>query len=291
MKIITWNTQWCCGLDGIVSPERIVNHAKSMADFDVLCMQEIADNYPQLQGMAQTKSSLNQVAQIAQLLPDYQIIFGPAVHRFTADGQPQRFGNLIATRLPILQVQHYALPYPADASACSMPRMCSSVTVQDPHLGAVQILTTHLEYYSRIQRSAQATALRELLAQNAAQAAHPPMDSPENQGTPFQPTAAPRHFILCGDFNLTPNDADYVSLQAPIGNADEKWSDAWTLLHPNKKHPPTFRLFDRRYGPEPVSCDFFFVSQSLCPLVSNIRIDPATQVSDHQPVLLALNAH
>ena len=46
MKLVTWNTQWCCGIDGIVSPQRIVDGARAMADFDVLCLQEIASDYP-----------------------------------------------------------------------------------------------------------------------------------------------------------------------------------------------------------------------------------------------------
>jgi len=27
MKLVTWNTQWCCGLDGVVDPARIVDGA------------------------------------------------------------------------------------------------------------------------------------------------------------------------------------------------------------------------------------------------------------------------
>jgi len=46
MKLITWNVQWCRGVDGRVDPARIVRHAKAIADFDVLCLQEIANNYP-----------------------------------------------------------------------------------------------------------------------------------------------------------------------------------------------------------------------------------------------------
>ncbi|HEY1231476.1 MAG TPA: endonuclease, partial [Ramlibacter sp.] len=46
MRLLTWNTQWCCGLDGEVSPLRIVRVARELLDFDVLCLQEIAVNYP-----------------------------------------------------------------------------------------------------------------------------------------------------------------------------------------------------------------------------------------------------
>ena len=50
MKLVTWNTQWCRGLDGIVSPRRIVEGARAMADFDVLCLQEIASGYEAMPG-------------------------------------------------------------------------------------------------------------------------------------------------------------------------------------------------------------------------------------------------
>ena len=50
MKLITWNIQWGLGADGVMDPARIVAHARSLADFDVLCLQEIADNFPELAG-------------------------------------------------------------------------------------------------------------------------------------------------------------------------------------------------------------------------------------------------
>lgn len=50
MKLITWNIQWARGTDGIVDPRRIVEHARSMADFDVFCLQEVAANFADLDG-------------------------------------------------------------------------------------------------------------------------------------------------------------------------------------------------------------------------------------------------
>ena len=44
MKLITWNIQWCRGVDGAVDPARIIEHARDFADFDVLCLQEVARN-------------------------------------------------------------------------------------------------------------------------------------------------------------------------------------------------------------------------------------------------------
>jgi endonuclease/exonuclease/phosphatase family metal-dependent hydrolase len=279
MKLVTWNTQWCCGLDGVVSPERIVQGARALADFDVLCLQEIAVNYPRLAGGA----GHDQPGQLARLLPGYQLFHGAAVDEFEG-GERRRFGNLIATRLPVAQVQHHPLPYPADAGVRSMPRMCTVVTLQDPQLGWVRVMTTHLEYYSKVQRMAQACALRDLHLAYCAQAEAPPQES--DDGSPFQSKAHTTQAILCGDFNLEPSEPEYAELTraSPQGTL---W-DSWRLLHGDAPHDPTFRLFDRRYGPEPVACDFVFVSDALQARVRTLAIDAATQASDHQPVMLEL---
>lgn len=281
MKLVTWNTQWCCGLDGVVSPQRIVQHARALADFDVLCLQEIAVNYPRLAGDA----GHDQPALLADLLPGFQLFFGAAVDEFDAAGERRRFGNLVATRLPVLQVQHHPLPYPADPGVRSMPRMCTAVTLRDPQLGPVRVMTTHLEYYSKVQRMAQARALRALHAEYKAQALAPPQ--PSDDGSPFQTKAHTAQAILCGDFNLEASDPEYGVLTDPTPGG--RLSDAWRLLHGDKPHPPTFRLVDRRYGPDPVACDFVFLGDALRDRVRAIAVDADTRASDHQPVLLELD--
>lgn len=278
MKIVTWNTQWCCGIDGVVSPRRIVEGARALGDFDVLCLQEIAHNYPALAGNA----GHDQPALLGELLPGYQLFFGAAVDEWDARGERRRFGNLVATRLPVAQVQHHPLPYPADDSVPSMPRMCTVVTVVDPRLGPVRVMTTHLEFYSRGQRMAQARALRELHIQYTAQALQPPR--PMDDGSPFQAKRHTTEAVLCGDFNLEASEPEYPALTEPF--AQGRLWDAWPLLHGAAPQPPTFRIHDRRYGPEPVACDFVFVSDGLKDKVRRMAIDGATQASDHQPVLV-----
>ena len=74
MKLISWNIQWCRGCDGRVDPARIARVAREMADFDVLCLQEIASNYPDLAGSA----GENQYEALARLLPRYSVVKGVA---------------------------------------------------------------------------------------------------------------------------------------------------------------------------------------------------------------------
>lgn len=284
MKIITWNVQWFCGLDGVVDIARVVKAANAMADFDVICMQEVAVNYPQLEGNA----SHDQPAILQSLLPGFDVFFGAAVDELAPDGASrQRFGNIIASRLPIAQIHHYALPYPADAtpgSVRSMPRMCSSATVLT-EFGPVRIMTTHLEFYSPSMRMAQVRELLRLHAQGCALAAHPPLL--DDSGGPFQSKPHTAHCILTGDFNFEPSGDEYTLLQSKRNGASQ-WRDAWTTLNHNQPHAPTFRLHDRRYGPVPIACDFLFVSDTLTPHLKRIGVNLDTKVSDHQPVLLEL---
>jgi endonuclease/exonuclease/phosphatase family metal-dependent hydrolase len=280
MKLVTWNTQWCCGLDGVTSPQRIVDTARQLADFDVLCLQEISVNYPGLAG----NPGHDQPAMLRELLPGFQVFFGAAVDEWSAGGERRRFGNLIATRLPVAQLQHHTLPYPADAGVRSMPRVCTSLTVLDPALGPVRVMTTHLEFYSKRQRMAQARALLALHAEASARAAAPPQLS--DDGSPFQSKPQTARAVLCGDFNLRPSDPEYAVLTDPA--ADAPLHDAWRVLNGDAPHPPTFCLYDRRYEPQPVSCDFFFVSDELKGHVRGLAVDTVTQASDHQPLALDL---
>ena len=281
MKLITWNVQWFCGLDDVVSVERIVQEARNMADFDVLCLQEVAVNYPALTGNA----GFDQAARLGALLPDFEVCFGAAVQELGRGGERQRFGNLVASRLPVAQVRHHALPYPADGGVRSMPRMCTSATLLSS-LGPVRVMTTHLEFYSTRQRAAQAQALVDLHAQACSHATHPPLM--DDTGAPFQNKVHTRSAILCGDFNLETANAEYAVIQAePVGDAT-RLTDAWRVMHGATPHDPTFRLFDRRYGPEPIACDFVFVSDDLKPRVQRVEVNLQTRASDHQPVLLEL---
>src|SRR5712692_5997086 len=105
IKLITWNIQWGLGCDGIVDLQRIKSVALEMADFDILCLQEVANNFPGLPGSRAT----DQAKELATLFLDYQAIFGAAVE-ILVDGKIHQFGNMIISKLPVLQVFRHLLP-------------------------------------------------------------------------------------------------------------------------------------------------------------------------------------
>jgi endonuclease/exonuclease/phosphatase family metal-dependent hydrolase len=162
MELITWNVQWCRGVDLVVDAARIVAQARRLADFDVLCLQELADNYPdpRLGG----NDGDDQFARLAQLLPGFTAIPGVAVDQPADDGRRRRFGNMILSRLPVEQVYRHLLPYPLDAGVPGMPRIAIEAIVRTAS-GDVRVVTTHLEYYSARQRMAQVDALRAIYAE------------------------------------------------------------------------------------------------------------------------------
>lgn len=283
MLAITWNIQWGRGVDGRVDLARTVATARALGDFDVLCLQEVADNYPGLPGAA---AGDDQFARLAHLLPGYHATEGIAVERHTPGLGRQRFGNLVFSRSPPRQVLRHQLPWPADAAAESMPRMALEVVI-DTEAGPLRVITTHLEYYSPRQRAAQLEALRDLQAEASGHAGDPPR--PERAGQPFETRPREGRALLCGDFNCDARDPMIARFQQAQAGPPA-WTDAWPLANPGRPHPTTVGLYDDAQWKGEHQCfDFFFVSADLAGSVRRVAVDAATRASDHQPLLLEID--
>jgi endonuclease/exonuclease/phosphatase family metal-dependent hydrolase len=280
VKLITWNIQWGCGLDGRVDLARIVAKARAMADFDVLNVQEVADNFPGLEG----HDGRDQFAELRALLPGYTMVAGYGVDVAGDEGRRRRFGNAILSRYPVLAARRHALPWPPQPGRATMPRVAPEATLATP-MGALRITTTHLEYYSDLQRRAQARALRHLHEEACQRAASPPPASPDANAT-FRPTPQPTAALLTGDFNFPPDDPSYDELVRALATGGPAYRDAWRLVHGHRPHDPTFCVHDARYSKTPYCCDFVFASEDVAQRVRAIEVDTAARESDHQPVLV-----
>jgi endonuclease/exonuclease/phosphatase family metal-dependent hydrolase len=284
MILITWNVQWCRGVDTRVDPTRIVKHAKAIADFDVLCLQEVANNFadPRLPG----SEGENQFAELAHLLPGYQPVPGVAVDVPAEEGGRRHFGNMILSRLPVGQVFRHLLPYPIDPGVNGMPRIALEAVVRAA-FGEVRVITTHLEYYGRKKRSAQVDSLRAIYAEGSGHARLGGIV--DTDGGPFHTRPRPAPTIITGDFNLEPDDPMHARLLEPFVDGTPSLADAWQVAHPGVPHAATFKIYEKEIPDEPEQhCDFVFVSADLVPRVRSLRVDQGTQASDHQPVVLTL---
>ena len=285
MKLIQWNVQWCRGVDGRVDPARIVAEARKLADFDVLCLQEIADNFPDPRLGGNTDE--DQFARLAALLPGYASAPGIATDHPGEGGRRRKFGNMILSRLPVRQIYRHLLPSPIDPGVNGMPRIAVEAVVAAP-FGEIRVITTHLEYYSQKQRSAQVEALRAIYAEGSGHARLGTIV--DTEGGPFHTLLRPAATIITGDFNLEPDDPLHARLLESFDDGTPQLFDAWQVAHPGEPHPATFKIYEKEEPGEPEQhCDFIFVSADLAPRVKEVRVDQESQASDHQPVLLELD--
>ena len=167
-----------------------------------------------------------------------------------------------------------------------MQRVAIEATLDTP-LGPLRVTTTHLEYYSELQRAAQVERLRELHCEavSHARAGRPGAAS----DGPFANVPRAAAAIFTGDCNFRPESDERRRLLEPIDAATPQYRDAWEVAHPGQPHEPTVGVHDKQQWPEPAfTFDFIFVSADLAPRVREVRVDAATDASDHQPMLIEL---
>jgi endonuclease/exonuclease/phosphatase family metal-dependent hydrolase len=270
--ILTWNIQCGLGCDGTFDLARIARVARAMGEADVICFQEVSRNDPAYGGGA------DQLAELRQLFPGYAALFGAALDRMGEGEARRQFGNLILSRLRVLQAFRHLLPHPAAGGIKHMQRQAIEVVV-GTNAGPLRVMTTHLEYYAAAHRGAQIERLRALqteVAENDAQPAKPAK-------SPYDPVPRPASLVLCGDMNVQPTDDEYRRLFAP------PLLDAWRVAHGAEPHPPSTGLFDRRQWPMGGHCrDYFAVTADVAARIAELEMDGATDASDHQPLRLVL---
>ncbi len=282
MRILSWNIQWGRGLDGKVDLARSAAVAREV-DSDVLCLQEVAVNHPGLPGGA----AMHQSEWLAGLFLGYESVYGVGSDLPDGLGGRRQFGNLILSRRPILQVFRHLLPWPAEAGVPSMQRVAVEAVIDAPEYPgkALRVITTHLEYFSAAQRTAQCEALRAIADEGWRHATRPP--STEELDPPFAVLPRGEGCVLCGDFNSPVGTPEQVALLAH-GQAPA-FANAWTITQGAVPPAPTFGVHEQRYVKEPSCYDAFFVSENLAESVVDVSVDAGTTASDHQPVLLELN--
>lgn len=271
MNITSWNIQAAKGVDNVTSVDRIAADIKKLGDADVICLQEVL-----------CTASSNQVEELSAHFQGYETYFGPAIDRLDENGR-LKFGNLILTRLPVLQALFHKLPQPAEPGIKHMPRQAIELLLDDGSTdGSLRVTTTHLDYFAQKQRTAQVKYFVEHYNESCDRAANPSLRGGELQ---FQATPESNRCIYIGDFNLTVDSPDYQLL---VNTAE--LNDCWTLANPGKPHAPTCGIFDHIQWQEGSHCrDFCFASNSLATSVSAMQVDIETAASDHQPFLVSLS--
>ena len=277
MRVVSWNIRWGCGKDGRIRIHAIIDVLRKLGP-DVICLQEVASNHPDLEGGA----SANQFRQLAGAFGGFHAVIEPTSEIYQ-NNLPRQFGNLLLSKYRITQVHRHRLPWPPDPEhPAGMPRGLIE-TVLDTPGGKLRVLTTHLEYYSPVQRLAQVRQVKYLHWEACERARifqpDPSLDAPFQLG--FRPGSA----IYCGDFNFEPDSPAYRELLADEAGA-LPLIDAWSARHPNTAHAPTTGLHGFDWPDRPACYDYFFVTEDLVPHLREIEVASETAASDHQPIVL-----
>ncbi len=281
MNLLSWNIQWGRGMDGCVDLARIARSVRERGEFDVVCLQEVAVNFPGLPG----SRGEDQLGELAALFSGYTPVYGVATDVPDGRGGRSQFGNLILSRLPVGQVWRHLLPWPVEPGTPSMQRVLVEA-VLDADVGPLRVMTTHLEYYSQHQREAQIDAIRRLHLEACAMAARTPL--PEERGGSFEVFPRPAEALLCGDMNFPATAPERARILAPFAGGEPAFRDAWDVLHPGAPHAPTVGIHPVDFVARPECFDFVFLTEGLASRLAAHGIDASTEASDHQPVWVSL---
>jgi endonuclease/exonuclease/phosphatase family metal-dependent hydrolase len=278
MKLITWNIQRGRGPGRTCSLDRVVADLRQLADFDVLCLQEVSAGFSDMPGC----DGSNQFVGLAQRLPEHTAVAGLAIDTLADGGGRKLFGNMLFSRYPVLQVFRHALPWPPGPEEMSMQRMALEATLDTP-LGIVQVSSVHLEYFSAEQRAAQVERLRELHREAVLHARIGRRGGA--QDGPLRAVARGAAALIAGDFNFLPGSADHGRMQAPFVDGIPAYRDAWQIAHPGEPHAPSVCVRDA----SPFTFDFVFASEDLATRVKRVEVGLEIDGPDHQPVLVELD--
>ncbi len=277
MKLLSWNIQWGRGMDGQVDLLRILQTIHQLGDFDVICLQEVAVNFPGLPG----SRGEDQVAELSAGLPDYTPIYGVATDVPDGHGGRSLFGNVIFSRLPVGQVWRHLLPWSAELTTPSMQRVLVEAVVT-ADIGPLRVMTTHLEYYSQRQREIQIDAIRRLHSEACAMSERQSLA--EERGGTFEVFPRPMQALLCGDLNFPATAPERSKILAPFSNGAPNFHDTWSVLNPGTLHAPTVGIHPVDFVDRPECFDFVFITNGLVDHLKAHGIDAASAASDHQPV-------
>ena len=270
MLIVTYNIQWGMGRDRRIDLDRI---ARTVARADVIALQEVERNWRE-------QDFPDQALRLAELLPEYDWVYAPAVDLHAGPGRRRQIGNMVLSRSAIESTRTLPLPArPVDGFVNDQQAMVEAV------VDGLRIYNTHLNSLGEDQRFDQAQRLLALIA-----------EAPERGGPVTAPGVAalgpedewivlpdgklptmPEPAILLGDFNCVPGSPTYRAVRAA------GFADALELAGLGTHRGVTFPG-----STPPLRLDHVFLSPTLSSRLRRGWIDEAADGSDHQPVWLEL---
>jgi endonuclease/exonuclease/phosphatase family metal-dependent hydrolase len=279
MLFCTYNIHYGVGSDGRYDVARI---ADTVAEADIVCLQEAVSGWPQ-NGFA------DQTVEIASRLNRYHWYHGAMesdASEVGADGRivnrRRSFGNAVISRWPIVWARGHLLPKMALVDRFDLQRGFVEASVATP-AGPLRVYSVHLSHVGPQQRLPQVRALMDTVLN--AERIGATWDSAAGSTFMFQERRpdVSRSAILAGDFNFTPDHPEYplvcgeTSYYGRLGTTMHV-ADAWIAAGNSEEEVESF--------PREGRIDHVFVTHDLAPRVKKAWIGYGIVASDHWPVFV-----
>ena len=287
VRFVTYNTQFCTGLDGRTDVDRI---AGEIRDADVLCLQEIDRHWKRT-------GYVDQAREIVKHFPDYYWAYGPGLDVDTSlldetgrvINRRRQFGNMVLARWPLLTVRNHLLPKLNLRTSLSLQRAALETVVDLPD-GPCRIVSVHLAHAAQSEREIQIERLLSILhaAPNDG-GAWSGTDYPECWGLDGPPQSQPRRTIAMGDYNMVPGSAEYTQICSPVGPSHGPLStcdgliDMWVAFGNGLTEGATFDQDE-----QPRRLDYAFTTNELAGRIQKIWVEQTATGSDHKPLWVEL---
>ncbi len=207
LTVASYNIQYGLGQDGRTDLQRIVD---TVADADIILLQEVGQYWTRDDGV-------DQVADLTDRL-NRHVVYGSGLDVDASTVQDGRvinrrktFGNLVASRWPILSSRTQLLPKPALPEVRDIQRCVVEAVIDAPN-GGLRAYSVHMSHVSPGQRLPQVAALHDFVAR--ARVDGRPFDGmPAPDWAPdLPPMTMPAAALVGGDFNCTPDSPEYAVL-------------------------------------------------------------------------------
>ena len=271
MKCTSYNIHYGVGMDGAYDLDRI---AASIADSDVIAIQEIGRNIPDNGGV-------DMIAALRAYFPDRFVAEGMAADALlgteSVDGRAVesrfQFGNVIVSRWPLLFIRNHLLPRRRSDARLNLQRGALEALIATP-IGPLRVLSVHLDHLDAGERMPQIAAILDIVRRYG-----------ESGGAVtglaawgFEEMPLATGVLVMGDFNMEPDTAEY---RAMLGEPRFPMIDLTSA-------DPGHSFFDPKEDRARQRLDYIFADTDTATRLQQCMIDREATGSDHFPVHVIL---
>lgn len=292
MRLVSYNIQYGYGGDGRYDLARIASEVRGA---DIIALQEVERHW------SRTNHD-DQPALLAEMLPEYHMVYGPAfdmdasVHsEGRVINRRRQFGTMLLSRHPIAWSRLHALPMRRMIDPLNTRNAALEGMIRTP-AGPLRILSLHLAHVGVAERMDQITYLLEQHRRSVSEGG--PWsgrdDEPERAWTQGEAEPeCPAEAIWLGDFNSEQGSAEHALITGE------------TPYHPGARYRDGFCDAAAAAGVAPGSLythvktiggvlrrrqlDHCFVSAALAPRVRSVFARNDSIGSDHAPLWIDID--